>query len=136
MRTFEKYTHCLFPNKELYWQAFQYAKSKGVPVWDGQKDSYSAFVVSFLFNEYPVIYLDEESLCGLPEDHSCPKEKEITIAQFFEYCDNWQKLKPVELQLTSDYKAVINKDDKTVKVGCQTIPFDKINELHKLINAQ
>ncbi len=53
MRTFEKYTHCLFPNKELYWQAFQYAKSKGVPVWDGQKDSYSAFVVSFLFNEYP-----------------------------------------------------------------------------------
>jgi len=86
------------------------------------------------FTAYPVIYYDGRRCLGLEKHYACPKEAEITIAQFFEYCDNWEKLKPVELQLTSDYKAVINKDDKTVKVGCQTIPFGKINKLHKLIN--
>ena len=38
------------------------------------------------------------------------------------------------LQLNSEYTAEINKDTKTVKVGCQTFTFDKVNELAKIIN--
>lgn len=126
MRTFKQDTNCLFPNKELFWQAYEYAKTKGVPVYVSvTPDDYDAGYTGIVFNR--------EELCGRKASLT---KSEITIAQFFEYCDNWEKLKPVELQLTGDYKAVINKDDKTVKVGCQTIPFDKINELHKLINAQ
>ena len=129
MRTFEKGDACAFPTKAFYNEAFNYAKSKGVPVQEDLFDEYGGY------DSYPNLFFSvlNERIAGTRD---LSDKKEITIAQFFEYCDNWEKLNPVELQLTRDYKAVINKDDKTVKVGCQTISFDKINELHKLINAQ
>jgi len=39
-----------------------------------------------------------------------------------------------KLQLNDAYEAEINFGNETVKVGCQTFSFDKINELTKLIN--
>lgn len=41
-----------------------------------------------------------------------------------------------KLQLNDAYEAEINFGNETVKVGCQTFSFDKINELTKLINKQ
>lgn len=43
---------------------------------------------------------------------------------------------PVKIKLTNDYDAVVNTADKIVNVGCQRIPFDKIDELYKAIHAQ
>lgn len=37
------------------------------------------------------------------------------------------------VRLNENHVAKIDKDNKTVKVGCQTIPFDKIEEVYKLI---
>jgi hypothetical protein len=39
-----------------------------------------------------------------------------------------------ELKLTDDYTAIINKESRVVEVGCQKIPFKKVDELHKLIH--
>lgn len=39
------------------------------------------------------------------------------------------------IQLTESYKAVVKKEEKIVEVGCQRIPFEKVEELHKLINS-
>lgn len=125
MKTFEKDTHCFFGTEELYRAAFNYAKSKGVPVQNNLLRDYSQ-------HQYPRLLYSYGYIGGYVNDIDFGNE--ITIAQFFEYCDNWEKCKPVELQLNDEYKAVVNKEDKTVKVGCQYFSFDKINELHKLIN--
>ena len=123
MRTFEHRDHCKFESKELYAAALDYARAKGVSIYK------LCGIESFY--EYPCIAFVRGELCG---SKRIGGDREITIAQFFEYCDNWEKCKPVELQLNDEYKAVVNKEDKTVKVGCQYFSFDKINELHKLIN--
>jgi len=41
---------------------------------------------------------------------------------------------PTRIKLTEDYDAIVHKDH--VKVGCQSISFEKIDELHKLIHAE
>lgn len=41
-----------------------------------------------------------------------------------------------KLQLNDAYQAEINFGNETVKVGCQSFSFDKINELAELINKQ
>ena len=127
MRTFERWQWCKFPNNELKVAAYDYAKLKGVPVFE-----------SFGRNNFDVfdglVMNNEGRVCGKDCSNCTNAKEEITIAQFFEYCDNWRKLNPSELQLNDEYRAVINKECKTVNVGCHYFSFDKINELHKLIN--
>lgn len=43
--------------------------------------------------------------------------------------------KPDKVELTSDYTAVINYANETVQVGCQIIPYAKVEELYKMIQA-
>lgn len=38
------------------------------------------------------------------------------------------------IELTNDYTAVLDRKNHIVKVGCQEIPFSKVEELYKLIN--
>jgi hypothetical protein len=38
--------------------------------------------------------------------------------------------KPVVIELTKQYSAVIDKVNEIVHVGCQSIPFDKIKEVY------
>lgn len=49
------------------------------------------------------------------------------------------KFEPIVLDLTDDYDAAI-QEDGTVKVGCQTIPFEKLEEVflaaQKQVNNQ
>ena len=40
-----------------------------------------------------------------------------------------------EFKLTKDYTAMVNFENKYIQVGCQTISFETINSLHKLINT-
>jgi hypothetical protein len=42
---------------------------------------------------------------------------------------------PVVISLTDDYDAKINTKDSVVEVGCQKIPFAKIEELYNLIKG-
>jgi hypothetical protein len=47
----------------------------------------------------------------------------------------WKRDEPIELKLTSDYTAAIDLKNKVVKVGCQTITFDKVEELYKIMHS-
>jgi len=46
----------------------------------------------------------------------------------------WKRDRPVELRLTSDYMATVDLQNKVIKVGCQVIPFDKVEELYKIMH--
>ena len=46
----------------------------------------------------------------------------------------WKRDRPVELRLTDDYVATVDLKNKVVKVGCQTITFDKVEELCKIMH--
>lgn len=56
---------------------------------------------------------------------ACVSIKERRLLHEFE--------RPKEIQLTSQYNAIINIPSSTVKVGCQTITFDKVEELYNEI---
>jgi hypothetical protein len=45
----------------------------------------------------------------------------------------WEREESIEIKLTSDYDAKINFTKKVITVGCQTIPFSKIEEIHGII---
>lgn len=45
----------------------------------------------------------------------------------------WERKESIEIKLTSDYDAKINFTKKIITVGCQTIPFSKIEEIHDII---
>jgi hypothetical protein len=80
LKTFRVNDVCEFPNAELYWQAFEYAKSKGVPVFRPLKED---------FGTYHCIGLHPDSeLCGYVDASSY---NEITIPEFFQFCDNWKE---------------------------------------------
>ena len=40
------------------------------------------------------------------------------------------------MRLTKDYEAIVDYKTKFVTVGCQKIPFDRVDELHYLIHNQ
>lgn len=40
----------------------------------------------------------------------------------------------VTVRLTDDYNAVVDLSEKIITVGCQKIPFSKVEELYKVIN--
>jgi hypothetical protein len=42
---------------------------------------------------------------------------------------------PVIVKLTDDYNAIVNPNEQTVSVGCQTIPFYRIEELYKAMHT-
>jgi len=48
----------------------------------------------------------------------------------------WKRERPIELRLTSDYTAAIDLKNKVINVGCQTISFDKVEELYKIMHKE
>lgn len=79
------------------------------------------------------------------------EESGIDPAWYGSYCDynnfeEWYKdvleneeesqtVKSNTIQLTRDYNAVVDKKKKVVKVGCQTIPIEKVEEILKIYNS-
>jgi len=112
------------------WKALlSYASDKNIPIYnkaDYTPDRYSAYPnLTFLKNE----------LCGSSHNKRLDIGRDwISIEEFIEYCDNYEKEQPIKLSLTNDYDAVVDKVNKIVNVGCQKIPFSKVEELYKLIN--
>lgn len=91
LRTFRVNDVCKFPNAELYEQAIEYARGKGLPI---------SMVTKKDFEEYPFIcFLGDCGIIGFDGHQDMMKVKqEITIAEFFQFCDNWKEcgLKPSE----------------------------------------
>lgn len=110
------------PNQELYTFAIEYAKKKGVPVYEGTyKDRKKDFA------EYPYLKYDNTYIVGsVTQTFGFDK---MNIEQFTEWCDNYKKSR---LQLNSSYVAEIDYAEKIVHVGCQSFSFKKIEELYKL----
>ena len=126
MQTFKDNNWCRFPNNELKVAAFDYAKSKGVPIY-----------VNFNREDFTfdgLVYSTNKHICGA-NTFSYNPLMEITISKFFEYCDNWLQVHPVTIELNRGLIATIKKDTETVYFsGYFQIKFEKINELYKLIN--
>jgi len=81
LKTFRVNYVCKFPNAELYEQAIEYARSKGVPVYRGCKKG--------SFNAFPFLGLDGTiEMCGFLSTNKSPN---ITIPEFFQNCDNWKE---------------------------------------------
>lgn len=119
LRTFRVNDVCKFPNAELYEQAIEYAKIKGVPVWGGAgKWSESC---KDRFNEFPNLGMDAtRQICGWLNGNINPKQ-EITIPDFFQFCDNWKECgsKPSEGEYIR-YGAKVkvrDKNDEDWKIG-------------------
>lgn len=111
LRTFRVNDVCKFPNAELYEQAIEYARSKGVPVYRGCKKG--------SFNAFPFLGLDGTiEMCGFLSTNKSPN---ITIPEFFQNCDNWKECgsKPSEGEYIR-YGAKVkvrDKNDEDWKIG-------------------
>lgn len=80
-RTFSVGMICRFPNPELYGQAIEYARSKGVPVY------FLTTKGSFKFFPNLEFSMSLGYLCG--NNEKVGLKSEITIPEFFHFCDNW-----------------------------------------------
>jgi hypothetical protein len=111
LRTFRVNDVCKFPNAELYEQAIEYARSKGVPVYRGCKKG--------SFNAFPFLGLDGTiEMSGFLSTNKSPN---ITIPEFFQNCDNWKECgsKPSEGEYIR-YGAKVkvrDKNDEDWKIG-------------------
>ena len=56
---------------------------------------------------------------------------EVSLEQFL---IAMTKPKTVAVKLNSEYTAEVNYDTKTVKVGCQEFPFERVHALYNVIN--
>jgi hypothetical protein len=95
-------------------------KSKGVPVYEG---------VYFPDTKYPYLSYDGERITQTRSEKAEGDYKDIDSVE--EFISSFTKPNPV-LELTNDYKAVVNYKNSIVEVGCQRIPFDKVKELYEL----
>lgn len=54
---------------------------------------------------------------------------------FLENEEEYRTVKSNTVKLTRSYSAVVDKKAKVVKVGCQTIPIEKVEEILKIYNS-
>lgn len=117
------------PNLEIYISLLKYAKSKGIKTSKdtetGWKDSYKMGFKNIAFDA------STNTLCGNSSYLGDSTNKMwITIDEFIDHCNSFKQSK---LELTSDYTANIDFSTEVVNVGCQKIPFKKVEELYNLI---
>ena len=48
----------------------------------------------------------------------------------------WKRKETVQVKLNSEYTAEVDRSSQTVKVGCQTFQFKKIEQLYKAIKNE
>jgi hypothetical protein len=125
-KTFKNGVYVVCYNWHVKKFLLEYALEVGVPVFS------DAVRVEETYDTYPNLTFSGGELCGSSagiEDY--PDKTWISVNEFMEYCDNWSTSQPVTFKLTNDYDAKIDKADKVVNVGCQTIPYDVIDALYK-----
>lgn len=78
--------------------------------------------------DYPNLCFSDGEICGLiryPDE----SYRELSIGSFIDLMISYKH--PFEIQLTEDYKAVISQTE--VRVGCQFITFEKVEEVYNAI---
>jgi hypothetical protein len=111
-------------SNELKKMLIEVAKIKGINVCTLFEEEVDIWCFAFdPGGDYDIIY-------GTNDD-SIRKYKEITVGGMLDAILNFKV--PVKVQLTNDYTAIIDQENKVVKVGCQTIPFEKVVELYNKI---
>lgn len=64
------------------------------------------------------------------------KSSQGTVVNFIELLQLMCEGDKNRLELTEEYTAVLDRENRVVKVGCQNIPFSKVEDLYKLINKK
>jgi hypothetical protein len=128
-KTFRSNVSVVCYNWEIKNFLVQYALEKGVPVFsDTISDTISS--AKETYDTYPNLTFCHDEICGTSAGIE-ERKTWISVNEFMEYCDNWSASQPVTFKLTNDYDAKIDKVNKVVKVGCQTILYDVIDALYK-----
>lgn len=111
-------------SEALYEIVIEYAKKHKLP--------FSVSLSKDDFKNYPVIFF---GACGFDATQRVEGRdlNIISLEEFFEYCENYPKINQLRVVLNSDYTADISHETKTVTVGCQKIPFSKVEELYNKI---
>lgn len=110
----------LFKNNDVATQEaiVVYFKAKNIPAYED---------ISFPDNDYPYLLWDGNHLT---QTHAKNKDIiETNVTDFLKHFSDTTTFK-----LNDDYTAVVNSRTKTITIGCQNIPFSKVNELYNLIN--
>jgi hypothetical protein len=101
---------------------FHLADSKGIQVCSTYRREYERW-------KYFIYDTDSNKVYGSNVIESGGGE--IGVGEMFESLAN---AKPTNrMRLTETYEAVVNYNSQTVTVGCQTIPFEKVTELYRLM---
>jgi len=111
-------------NQHVFGMLLSIAKSKKITVCESYIEDGIKEWPLFVFNPK-----DETQISGQKRTLG---DEEVTLEEMIELLENYDRSD--RLELTSDYTAVINRGEKIVEVGCQKIPFDKVNELFELVN--
>jgi hypothetical protein len=107
----------------------EYALSKDVSVYDGTLED-----VKHGDDQYPNVTWSGGEVCGTHATTPDSCKTWISVETFMEYCDNWKEHQPIEVKLNGDYTAIIHKEDKVIKVGCQTFSFEIMEQLYKAMH--
>jgi hypothetical protein len=77
------------------------------------------------------------SASGLDEDDMWifEEEDETSFAEIWDYLIKGEDNKSQRIYLNSEYDAVIDKKNKTVKVGCQTIPIENVRKIIEVYDS-
>jgi len=111
-------------NPHVFKMLLSIAKSKKITVCE----SY----IEDGIKEWPLFVFHPKDSVQISGQKRLIGDEEVTLDEMIELLENYDRSD--ELKLTSDYTAIINRKDKIVEVGCQKIPFDKVNELFELVN--
>ena len=78
-------------------------------------------------------YINDDE-CDIVEVYGYSSNMEATYLSKTNRMLLYKRDEHIELKLTSDYTAAIDLTNKIVKVGCQIITFDKVEELYKIMH--
>jgi hypothetical protein len=102
------------------------AKEKGIPVCDCFEECIIDGNLKWNFT----IIIDDEGVLGIRGTRTYDY-KFVTPGGVMDLILNYQPTTTVELN--KNYTAIIDWSNSEIKVGCQTIPFNKVVELYDVI---
>jgi hypothetical protein len=109
-------------NQIFYTACIDLALAHGVPVFEGTVEDKATD-----FPDYPILKFDGTNIAGTKSNGGYT---ELSLEEFEEFCKSYDGV-----QLNEEYTARINRKNRVVIVGCQTIPFEKVLRLAELIKG-
>ena len=84
------------------------------------------------YGSYPIIGISSNKIGAWSNKISVT----IKFTELVTACLNQVAAPDISIKLNDEYTAIIKGDTEIVEVGCQNIPFSKIEEVYKAIQAQ